>query len=99
VDSVEFEVDGSVIRVVGEIDVRTTPQLFAEVMARTADGSSCIDLDLSEVTFMDSSGLNTLIKLRRRRPNIWVVKPSVRVRRILDIAGLTQMLVLPANAS
>ncbi|MEW2515817.1 STAS domain-containing protein [Streptomyces sp. NPDC046870] len=57
--------DRSVITVRGEIDLHTCPQL-ARAAAIIPLGGKALYVDLSGVTFMDSSGLNLLVLLRRR---------------------------------
>jgi len=48
--------DASVVRVDGEIDLSTTPKLRRELDAARAEGVTVL-LDLSDVTFIDSTGL------------------------------------------
>ncbi|MFE9454930.1 STAS domain-containing protein [Streptomyces sp. NPDC006739] len=49
----------------GEIDLQTCPQLSRAAFV-TPLGGEPLYLDLSGVSFMDSSGLNLLLLLRRR---------------------------------
>ncbi|MGW3361271.1 STAS domain-containing protein [Streptomyces bungoensis] len=57
--------DRTEITVRGEIDLHTCTEL-AEAAAIIPLGGKTLHLDLSGVPFMDSSGLNLLIQLRRR---------------------------------
>ncbi|MFJ4329083.1 STAS domain-containing protein [Streptomyces tricolor] len=57
--------DRTVITVSGEIDLHTCPQL-SQAATVIPLGGKPLYLDLSDVPFMDSSGLNLLIGLRRR---------------------------------
>lgn len=57
--------DRSVITVRGEIDLHTCPQL-ARAAAIIPLSGKALHVDLSGVSFMDSSGLNLLVLLRRR---------------------------------
>jgi anti-sigma B factor antagonist len=52
------------LRVTGEMDLNTCPRLDAALHLPT--GCTAVLLDLSEVSFMDSSGLNLLLRLRLR---------------------------------
>jgi len=54
--------DGYFVRVSGDVDLATAPQL-AEVLGQFANGT--LRVDLSEVTFLDSSGLRTLLHAHR----------------------------------
>ncbi|WP_419995842.1 STAS domain-containing protein [Streptomyces boninensis] len=54
-----------VLRVSGELDMATTPQVRQHVHDAVADGRRSVVLDLSEVRFCDSSGVGVLIATRR----------------------------------
>ena len=57
------------------------------------DFVNTLRIDLSGVTFMDSSGLNALIGIRTlalARHTLVVENSSANVRRILEITGLSQ---------
>ncbi|WP_326806013.1 STAS domain-containing protein [Streptomyces sp. NBC_01788] len=55
----------TLITVTGEIDLQTGPKL-AQAAFIIPLGGKPLHLDLSGVSFMDSSGLNLLVLLRRR---------------------------------
>lgn len=55
----------SVLRVVGELDLMTSPVLRRRVHEAVAQGRHHLVLDLSEVSFCDSSGVGVLIAARR----------------------------------
>ncbi|MGW3360321.1 STAS domain-containing protein [Streptomyces bungoensis] len=57
--------DRTVITVRGEIDMQTCPEV-AQAAFNTPLNGKRLYLDLSGVAFMDSSGLNLLVLLRRR---------------------------------
>ncbi|MFI1539713.1 STAS domain-containing protein [Streptomyces anandii] len=57
--------DRTVITVSGEMDLRTCPELAQAAFVVPLSGRT-LHLDLSGVSFMDSSGLNLLVLLRRR---------------------------------
>lgn len=56
--------DRTVITAAGDIDFHTCPTLHQAVLAVPPGGTA--QIDLSGVTFMDSSGLNLLLQLRKR---------------------------------
>lgn len=82
-------VDG-VLHVAGEIDVGSAPCLDAALAAGDAEV-----IDLSAVTFMDSSGLNVLIRHHRRQPenteSLRIVALSSCVHRLLEVTGALRM--------
>ncbi len=53
-----------VLRVAGEMDLDSCPRLDAAL--EVPPGCTSVLLDVSEVSFMDSSGLNLLLRLRLR---------------------------------
>ena len=58
----------------------------------TFDGRP-LEVDLSGVTFFDSSALRAVLNARGRNPHVRVVKPSKAVVRALEITGTTNYLV------
>jgi anti-anti-sigma factor len=50
----------------GELDIGSIPVLSQHIDGRLPDDYTTLTLDLSELTFMDSSGLRLLIELNRR---------------------------------
>jgi anti-anti-sigma factor len=57
--------DRTVITTAGEIDLTTCPALRRATLV-TPLGGRTLQMDLSGVTFMDSSGLNLMLQLRER---------------------------------
>jgi anti-sigma B factor antagonist len=83
---------GSIVTVIGELDVSTAPRLkqtFEQALANEGD----VELDLRGCGFVDSSGIATLVwaavwmKERDRRLHLRGARE--RVRRILDLAGIS----------
>lgn len=91
--SVETEEDmGSVVvRATGEIDVATAPQVESELLT-LIDAGSAVVLDLHGVTFIDSSGLRTLVTARQRAEeksvSFALAGRSPAVERLLQVTGL-----------
>ncbi len=83
--------DGSlVLKVHGELDIATSP-LLDEALARARDtGAASIVVDLSSVSFMDSTGLHVLIKHAREEDNrsrLRLTKVSPQARRLFELSG------------
>ncbi|GAB2577297.1 STAS domain-containing protein [Streptomyces capparidis] len=55
----------TVLRVEGELDLVSSPAVRRRVHSAVADGERRVVLDLSGLTFCDSSGINVLIASRR----------------------------------
>ena len=85
----------------GEIDAHTAPQFGAQFDPLPSGLGEALVIDMSEVTFMDSSGLRVLIDLNRRAGEAGVAlvvrAPSRAVARIIEISGLSETIeVTPA---
>jgi len=79
----------------GELDIATAPELVA-LLARLRHHGHAVALDLAEVTFMDSTGLTTLmdahVDARREGRAFTVQRASPAVRRVFDLAGMNGVL-------
>jgi len=85
------------VKAQGEIDLETTPALEAELNGVLRPPFPArLGLDLSEVTFISSSGLNVLIELNERSracgTDMRLIGMSRPVRRALDLTGLDAVL-------
>jgi len=80
----------------GEIDLLRRPALLAALDAAIADTDGPFVVDLTEVDFLDSSGLGVLLhtrdRLRRANREMTVQSASGPVRRLLELAGLEELL-------
>lgn len=75
----------SVLRVAGELDLVTSPELRQRIHEVVADGRHDLVLDLSEVFFCDSSGVGVLIAARRL-----IRSCQGRLRLILPAGGAVE---------
>ncbi len=80
--------DKAVILIAGEIDASTSGILTQATHDATARGATRLVLDLSAVSFMDSSGLAALITTRSVAMTT-LRHPSFAVWRLLELTGLT----------
>jgi anti-sigma B factor antagonist len=81
----------------GELDVAVVPDLLPQSAEMLAGASSAV-LDLSAVTFFDSSGVRLVDRLLREcaaagAPLRVVAPPGGMCRRVLEIVGMTGDLV------
>jgi anti-anti-sigma factor len=72
-----------VVTLSGELDLYRAPAVRASLEG--IDGP--VVIDLSGVSYIDSSLLNELARLRRRVGEVALVVTSPQVRRIIDIVG------------
>jgi anti-sigma B factor antagonist len=82
----------TVISVGGELDLETAPQLQQQISTLMDQGVRRIVIDLSGVTFCDSTGLSVFVRTRNTSDetggDIRLASPQPGVRRILQISGL-----------
>lgn len=90
----------AVVFVHGDLDLATAPQLLDEMDAACDAGVSHLSLVMSYVTFMDSSGLSSLVQARERAARRGVafalVSASRPVRKILELTGTAEVLGIPS---
>jgi anti-anti-sigma factor len=82
-----------VVRIVGDLDVSNVDRLRAALDA-IDDPLATIVVDLSALSFMDSSGLGALLERHRRGASITLRNPSTIVRRVVTATGLDDVLRL-----
>ena len=90
------------VQVQGELDMSTSPQLDQLLRREVAAGKRVV-VDLSEITFIDSSGLNALIgalRVAESNGGALMVSPSLptQVKRVFEITGLSGVLPIEAEA-
>jgi anti-sigma B factor antagonist len=90
-----------VLEVKGEVDLYTSPQLRDNVTEMIEQGQGRIIIDLTDVGFMDSSGLGVLVtalkRVRERDGSLALVCPEGSVHKVLTITGLDR--VFPISGS
>ncbi|MDP7029960.1 MAG: STAS domain-containing protein [Phycisphaerales bacterium] len=92
--TIDCATEGDVLRVTprGEIDLSTSPSLRRSLQAALAEGTLPVEIVLSEVPYMDSSGVATLVEAlqtcRRQQRTLTLVSPSHRVASIFKISKL-----------
>ena len=84
----------------GELDLLSAPRLDEVLTQGINQANSRLVLDLSAVTFMDSTGLGTVVKAlkrcREKNLDFRVVVGSERVRKVFEITGLDSLVALSA---
>ena len=92
------------IALTGEVDLYTCPE-FKEELLRVADeGAVHVVVDLTQTTFIDSTGLGVLLRgverLRRREGGrLSVVCTDANMRRIFELTGLDRIFGVYASRS
>src|SRR5947208_9753654 len=88
-----------IVVVDGEVDILTAPKLAAAV--KDDDAFDALVLDVAKMPFISSSGLRVVVSLHRRLARrgggVAVVAAQPFVKRILEMVGLIDALVLAAD--
>ena len=88
--------EACIMRAAGEIDMDTANGLRSQLAATRAAKLTTL-LDLSRVTFIDSSGLHVLLDAARLVNSEWaffIVRPSSVVLQLLEVSGTRELLPL-----
>ena len=85
-----------VIELPPEVDLSNASEVLAGLLSAINRGGIHLIVDARTVRFMDSSGLNALIRARQRTEamngSLHVVSPNHRLRRLLEISRLDRVL-------
>lgn len=80
------------ITVVGEIDIATAGQLGAAMEAAERDRPPALVLDLCNVTFIDSTGIRTIVEfdavMSKDGRCLSIVPAPQQVQRVFELSGL-----------
>ncbi len=86
------------VAVAGEVDVSTTPELELALDEAIRDSEGAFVIDLCDLEFLDSSGLNVVLRARallgREERALAVVCPPGPVRRLFEVVGIAELLFL-----
>ena len=86
---------GAMVRVAGEVDIQTSPVLHEHLTRVLDEGHTSIVVDLTDVSFLDSTGLSVLIAGLKRCQgsggDLRVASPQPNVRRVLEVTGLADV--------
>lgn len=84
------------VAVAGDVDISTSPDLRAALVEATASGARAIVVDLSAVSFVDSTALGVLVgaytALRNNGGRLALVNDHESVLKVLRITALHDVL-------
>jgi anti-anti-sigma factor len=83
----------------GELDIQSVDRLNGAIDDLLARRLTRLDFDLSEVEFMDSSGLALLLRLTNQFGPAYVKGAKPIIRRVIEVSGLSGVLQLDGGAS
>jgi anti-sigma B factor antagonist len=80
----------------GELDIASAGRLEATLLEVCADGTTGITLDLSGLTFMDSTGLSAVLLAKVMTENhiceLSIIPGPPNVQHVFELAGLLEVL-------
>jgi anti-sigma B factor antagonist len=86
-----------VLQLIGELDIGTAPALQAKLMALLASDGNVI-VDLTALSFMDSSGISALIVAHKRSIDqgrkMILRNPRGPVAKVLAVSGTDQVFAI-----
>jgi anti-sigma B factor antagonist len=86
----------STVFAAGEIDLASAPRLVADVLAASRPAGVGVAVDFTDGEFIDVAGVNALVQacnqLRSRGADLVVRSPSDRLRWMLELFGLSQLI-------
>jgi len=86
------EADVTIVELAGEIDLRTAPRLRDAFIKLLDERPERIILALADVSYVDSSGVGTIVELKRRMArsggDVILVGLRPRVRSLFEITRL-----------
>ncbi|MET8123286.1 STAS domain-containing protein [Micromonospora sp. NPDC005189] len=96
VSHVERDGGGACLRLAGELDLSTAPDLTAAIDGLIAVGETRVLLDLTDLTFCDSTGMAVFVRgdNRAAADGGWLrlTGANGRVERVLQVTGLAEVL-------
>lgn len=99
-ESAAESLDGGihVVSVTGEIDLATGPELERVLLALPDEGVASVIVDLTDCSFMDSTGLHLLVRTQRRFDRsggrVAVVSANRSVLKVFEITRLDQLFAI-----
>jgi anti-sigma B factor antagonist len=77
----------------GEVDIASLDALLVRALRCLEESQSVLEIDLNGVTFIDSSGLGALVRIRNeaaaRGTDVTLVSTPDSVKRLLELSGLS----------
>ena len=87
----------------GEVDLSSSPSLRRALQSALLEGNCDVHINLSEVPYMDSSGVASMVEAlqicKRQQRNLVLVQPSSRVASIFKISKLDTVFTIREESS
>jgi anti-anti-sigma factor len=80
-----------VVTLVGELDMAHAPTV-AETLDALSDHERPVIVDLTELTFIDSSGIHAILRQRPQQGSVLLVCPPGNIQRVLSVTKIDRVL-------
>ena len=101
--SITAGTDCAVLRIGGEIDAYSAPQLREQVIKLLGDGTRHIVIDLRGVEFLDSTGLGALVgslkRVREQDGSLALVATAGKILTVFRVTGLIRVFEFHPSAA
>ncbi len=95
------EAEHMLIQVAGEVDVSNAAELRTALESALADGSAKVEIDFTDVSYIDSTGIGVLVGAAHRAhetgATFTVAHPQKNVARVFDLLGVSEDLHVCAD--
>ncbi len=96
ISTVDMEDGVAVVRVRGDVDLVTSPELAGTLWRLIVEGHPLIDVDLERATFMSCRGITVVVAAIQfaspRGQQVRIVQPSPAARRVLTLGGVARLI-------
>ena len=95
--------DHAVVELVGELDLSTAGLLYQHLAELNHEGVNHVAIDLAGLEFLGSVGISALVSEHKRttamKGELILLYPQPQVRKVLEIAGLMDILKVYPKSS
>ena len=92
-----------VIDLIGEVDLEAAPKIYSAIWQASEYGRNSLVLNLEKLDFMDSSGLQALLrlreKLRTRKQNIVLAGAKPQIKKLFRLTGFDKLFPLAKDST
>ena len=90
--------DVLIVQIEGEIDIVSLAALQIEIDQVLDQSASSARIDMTNLRFMDSSGIAVLLRFAERFGPLEIINPSRIIRQIIEVIGISDILRLSPEA-
>jgi len=93
-----IEGDRAIVTVRGDLDLQVAPRVVEEITKVEGDRPALVVIDLSGLSFLDSSGMGVIAAAQARAVDagrrLVVVRPPYTVRRAFELSGFDEVITV-----